>query len=140
MAAPRGKLGPVAERPIESPTPRLPRVLVVEDEPQVRQFLDDLLTEDGFDVATAGDGQEALGVFRQGRFDLVLTDLRMPGMDGLELSEHLLMTSPRLPIVMLTAFGSAVEHQAEARGIALLHKPVAADELVQVIRTALARR
>lgn len=123
---------------IESPTARSLRILVVEDEPQVRQFLEDLLVEDGFEVEAASDGRQALELFHPERFQLVLTDLKMPVMDGWELSEHLLMRAPRLPILMLTAFGEAVEHQAQARGIVLLHKPVATAELLRAVRNALA--
>jgi CheY-like chemotaxis protein len=128
----------VAAHAIDSPFSRSPCILVVDDEAQVRQFLEDLLTENGFDVKTAGDGREALGALTQERFDLVLTDLKMPGMDGWEMSEHLLVRYPRLPIVMLTGFGTAIEHQAQSRGIPLLHKPVDAVELIRTIRKALA--
>lgn len=123
---------------IESPTEPSPRVLVVEDEPQVRQFLQDLLTENGFEVEAASDGREALERFGPERFQLVLTDFKMPVMDGWELSEHLLMRAPRLPIIMLTAFGTAIEHQAQARGITLFHKPVATADLLRAVRDALA--
>jgi DNA-binding NtrC family response regulator len=128
----------VPDHSIDSPFPRVPRLLVVDDESQVREFLKDRLTEDGFDVQTASDGREALGVLTRERFDLVLTDLKMPGMDGWDLSEHMLVRYPHLPIVMLTGYGTAIEHQAQCRGIALLHKPVDAVDLTRTIRNALA--
>jgi CheY-like chemotaxis protein len=128
----------VPDHSIDSPFSRSPHILVVDDEAQVREFLKDLLTEDGFDVTTARDGGEALGLLTRERFDLVLTDLKMPGMDGWELSEHLLVRYPRLPIVMLTGYGTAIEHQAQSRGIPLLPKPVDAVQLTRTIRNALA--
>lgn len=127
------------DQALESPTPRPLRVLVVDDEPQVRLLLEEVLAADGFDVEGASDGREALTVFHQRRPDLLLTDLKMPGMDGWELSEHVRMIAPRLPIVIFTAFGTAFEHQAQARGVVLLHKPMSTAELIRVIRGLLAR-
>ena len=61
------------------------RVLVVDDEPNLRKVLDTLLTRSGFEVVTAPDGKEGQIVLQRGGIDLLMTDIRMPRMDGLEL-------------------------------------------------------
>ena len=79
-------------------------ILVVDDDPAIRFTLEELLRTDGHVVATAENGEEALE--RATDADLVLTDLAMPGMDGLALLRALAKTRPALPVIMLTAFGS----------------------------------
>jgi two-component system KDP operon response regulator KdpE len=77
------------------------RVLVADDEPAIRKVVRDALEREGHEVATAIDGREALERFEQGAFDLVITDLAMPHVDGLELVKELRRRSP-LPILVLT--------------------------------------
>lgn len=80
------------------------RVLVVDDEPYVCDALKMMLSIDGHEVVTAGGGSEALGLFDQGHFDLVITDYSMPGMKGDELAAALKSRSPGLPVIMITAY------------------------------------
>ena len=77
------------------------RILVADDEPAIRKVVRDALEREGHDVVTALDGQEALERFDEGAFDLVVTDLAMPRVDGLELVKELRRRSP-LPILVLT--------------------------------------
>ena len=69
-------------------------VLVVEDEPPIRTMLAQYLGRQGYEVATASDGREALGVLRSRSFDLVMSDVRMPGMDGIELLHEIVRAYP----------------------------------------------
>ncbi|MFN7142198.1 MAG: sigma-54-dependent transcriptional regulator, partial [Myxococcota bacterium] len=88
------------------------RVLVVDDEPSIRKVLQAHLGRDGHAVETAGDGAEAIDRLAGEPFDLVITDLKMPGVGGLELLAHVRQNLPGLPLIVITAHGtvdSAVE-------------------------------
>ncbi|MFM8561126.1 MAG: response regulator [Solirubrobacterales bacterium] len=79
-----------------------PRILLVDDEQSVQELLSYPLRKDGYEVVQAGDGKEALKLFGESRFDLVILDVMMPQMDGLECCRRLRASSP-VPIIMLTA-------------------------------------
>ena len=117
------------------------RILVVDDEPNARTALAEILKEEGYQVETAADGFKGLARAEEFSPDLVLTDLKMPGMDGVELLRKLRQHAPELPVVLMTAFG-AVETAVSAmrEGAAdYLTKPLNTDELVLVIARALER-
>ncbi|MFC1573112.1 response regulator, partial [Candidatus Eisenbacteria bacterium] len=90
----------------ESPNARGFRVLVVDDEAEIRRSLEDLLCEEGYEVATAGSGSEALEAFEAGAFHLVITDLRMPPPDGLQLLRKIKERWPETEVILLTAFAT----------------------------------
>ena len=81
------------------------RILVAEDEKNIREGLKDALELDGHEVASAEDGSEALKRFHKGDIDLVITDLKMPGLSGEELLEKVLVESPGTPVLFLPATG-----------------------------------
>ena len=81
------------------------RALVADDEPLAREFLAESLGARGIEVVTAADGDEALRRFGERDFDLVVSDLRMPGKDGLELLERVRERAPEVPFVLVTAHG-----------------------------------
>jgi len=118
------------------------RILVVDDEANARTALAEILRTEGYGVETAADGFKALGRFAEFDPDLVLTDLKMPGMDGLELLRKVRETDSEIAVVLMTAFG-AVETAVEAmrQGAAdYLTKPLNMDELLVVLERALERR
>ena len=122
------------------------RVLVVDDELSMREFLAILLGREGYDVALASSGEEALETLAQEPFDLMLTDLSMPGIDGMELVKRIrggeIAPVQDLPIVMVTAYGttaSAVEAMKVGANDYVL-KPFNNDELLIVLRKALGHR
>jgi len=78
------------------------RILVVDDDGDIRKVIANLLRFMGFDVALAGNGIEALAVFVENSFDLVVTDLQMPAMDGSQLAQLVKERSPNTPVIMLT--------------------------------------
>lgn len=80
------------------------RILVVDDEPSLREFLRQLLEAKGWEVSTAEGGKEALELFRERPTWIVLTDLRMPGMDGIELCGLLRRERPSACVVAMTAY------------------------------------
>jgi len=82
------------------------RVLVVDDEPKICQFLETLLRRDGHEVTTTLSGEEGLRRLRSGTYSLVITDLKMPGMDGFELISHIHELDDEIPIVVITGYAT----------------------------------
>ena len=114
-------------------------ILIVEDEPLLRQNLAELLTEEGYDVHQAGDGKEAYDAILDQQVDLVLSDIRMPNMDGVELLGRLKQAAPQTPVIIMTAYGtveSAVEAMRSGAHDYLL-KPVNFDEVLLKIERAI---
>ncbi|MEO1337976.1 MAG: response regulator, partial [Myxococcota bacterium] len=81
-------------------------ILVADDEANLRKVLAATLRKEGYEVLTAADGAEALQLLDRDRVDVLLTDLRMPRIDGMELLNRALETHPSLPVVILTAHGT----------------------------------
>ena len=119
-----------------------PRILVVEDEPEVRGFVTDALSVFGYDVTAAGTADEALAAASRMRFDLVLSDLRLPGLRGWDFVVKLRTTDATLPVIMLT--GSSPDDADLRRvceaGIPVLHKPVQLAQLQAALGAALRGR
>jgi DNA-binding NtrC family response regulator len=114
-------------------------ILVVDDDPSLRRVLQVQLEQEGYKVAAAASGQQTLSILQVRSFDLVITDLKMPGMSGLELLKHARSQYPQTPIIVLTAFGTvdtAVEAM-KAGAYDYLTKPVHPDEMSLVVRRAL---
>jgi len=91
------------------------RILVVEDEPEIQEFLSAYLRHEGYGVSTAGDGIEAMDRFRSGQYDLVLLDILLPKIDGFSVCE-LIRRESAVPIIMLTALDGEPE---QIRGVDL---------------------
>lgn len=116
-------------------------ILVVDDERAQREILEMILSSEGYDVTTASSGEAALKLAKEKRFDLVLTDLKMTGMDGIELLQRLLTLDSSIIVILLTAHGS-IESAKEAlrRGAYdYLEKPYDRDQLLDTTRRALGR-
>jgi two-component system response regulator HydG len=122
--------------------PDTARLLVADDDPAVRQSLERALTREGYEVVLAPDGQTALERLREGRIDLVLSDLKMPGLTGLELLREARTVAPDVDVIMLTAFGTVEEAVRAMKDGArdFLTKPFQRGQLVRVIRQALEHR
>lgn len=113
-------------------------VLVVEDEPRLRDLLASVIPEMGFDVSLARSGEEALRTLAQQPHDILLVDLHLPGMDGIELLEKVREQDARIQAIILTAYGSL---DAARRAIHLevadfLQKPCPLNELEQALDRA----
>ena len=116
-------------------------LLVADDDPAVRQSLERTLTREGYAVVLAPDGQAALERLRAGGIDLVLTDLKMPGLTGLEFLARA-RRAPDVDFILLTAFGT-VEEAVKAMkdgAIDFITKPFQRAQLIKVVRQALERR
>ncbi len=118
---------------------RRPKVLVVDDVRSVRETVCEILEEGGFEAEQANCSSEALELMHRSKYDLVVTDLKMPGCDGLELLEEMKKRSIKCPVIVLTSFGSFCSRvKAIARG-AFMHidKPFKADRLLTAAVKAL---
>ena len=122
--------------------PERKQILVVDDEPNLRRVLSAQLERDGYDIHVAEDGEEALGVLREHHIDLVITDLRMPKLDGMELLRRVVELDDQLPVVMLTAHGT-VDNAVEALktgAFDYITKPFDQVEVRTIVRKALRTR
>jgi two-component system response regulator AtoC len=122
--------------------PEKKQVLIVDDEPNLRKILSAQLSRDGYDVLTAEDGEQGLQALRDHHIDLVITDLKMPKVDGMTLLREALREEPQLPIVMITAHGT-VDTAVEALktgAFDYLTKPFDKDEVRQIVAKALKTR
>ena len=119
------------------------RILIADDEPGILEFIADTLEFDGHEVTTASDGMQAARALEQQSFALLVTDLRMPGLDGMSLLKKVRAEQPETEVIVLTAFGS-VNTAVEAMKIGafdFLQKPISGpDELSLIVSRALERR
>lgn len=116
-------------------------ILVVDDEQRQREIYRDILLDEGYETDTASSGQAALRLVAQKRFDLVLTDLNLTGMTGIELLTEILQTDPTVAIVLITGYPS-IESAIDAtrRGVyQYLEKPVDRSRLLEVVNDAFTR-
>ena len=104
----------------------LRKVLVVDDDAVVRKSFDRVLSGKGYAVITAESGEEALRRLNEEKYDIVYSDIRMPGMSGLEVAEKIKARQPWIPVVIITGYGTDIaEERAKAAGVAnFLHKPL----------------
>ncbi len=118
------------------------RILVVDDEPANREVLEKILSREGYSVIHAAGGEEALAALRQSPFDLMLTDLRMPRMDGVELLRASRLVVPDLEVILMTAHGTVEVAVAAMKEGAydFLTKPIKRYELLRSIEKTLEKR
>ncbi len=120
------------------------RVLVAEDDALFAATVDDYLTEQGYCVTVSPDGQAALETAGQLKIAALLTDLRMPRLDGRALVRRLRAICPKLPVVVMTGYApsdwrSTLQHEGEGP-LVLLDKPIRLDNLLGALREVLAGR
>ncbi len=118
------------------------RILVVDDELSMREFLSILLEREGYDVAVAGSAEEALRMMESALFDMVLSDVNMPGLSGIELLARIKEKSPETAVLMLTAY-SAADQAVEAMKLGAydyIGKPFKNEEIKQLVKNALEKQ
>jgi DNA-binding NtrC family response regulator len=117
-------------------------VLVVDDEEVARTFCADALTELGFDVGSAESAEQALAMLSGGQFDIVLADVRMPGMSGLDLLQAVRETYPEIDVVMMTGYGtiSSAVQAIKQGAYDYLTKPLKLDDLKRVFQRLVERQ
>ena len=117
----------------------MPAILIVEDEPKMLRLLELNLTEEGYTTHTASDAETGLNTLRQEKIDLVVTDLRLPGMDGLEFLQAVKRVDARIPVIVMTAYGTvetAVEAMKAGASDYVL-KPFSLEEMKLIVRKEL---
>ncbi|MCC6364039.1 MAG: sigma-54-dependent Fis family transcriptional regulator [Bryobacterales bacterium] len=115
-------------------------ILIVDDEPVVRESLEQWFADEGYQVQTAANGKEALAALARRPFDVALLDIKMPGMDGMELQGRLKEADPSLPVIIMTGY-AAVETAVRALkqgAYDYITKPVDPDELSHAVGNAIA--
>ena len=114
------------------------KILVVDDDSLSRQNITRFLSEDGHSVEQAADGSEALELLKSGHFDLVLSDILMPKINGYAVIEFVHSTLPDTSVLLMTAYGGT--RPASSRGVEIVMKPINLDELCAAIRRLLAKK
>jgi len=114
-------------------------ILIVDDDPGQRSLLTTFLTSQGFRPTTVSSGEEALSELKAGAFKMMISDVRMPGMTGLETLKHARALHPSLPVLLVTAYADVKDAVGAMRDGALnyLEKPIDLDELLSSVRQAL---
>jgi len=118
------------------------RILVVDDEESMCQYLSILLEKEGYEVGTANSGADALRLMEEKPFDVVMTDIQMPRMDGIQLLKGIKGIDPLTPVIMLTAFASerSAIDAVNLGAFSYLQKHTKNDEIKMVVRNAMALR
>ena len=117
-----------------------PKILLVDDNAVVRDMLVDLVGSLGYVADAASGGTEALALFDRNRYDIVLTDLLMPGMSGWEVLAAVRQRDPRMPVVIITGTPAVGDPRASQPGVAVLKKPVDVKALDETIKEKLTHR
>ena len=126
---------------VEVPSPKA-RILAVDDEPVILDSFRKILVLAGFSVDTVETGQEALSLVRKNDYDFVFTDLKMPGMDGLDVAKGVHHLRPDIDIAIITGYGT-IESAVDAMrfgAVDYVQKPFTEDELVEFTKKCLFRR
>ncbi|NWF92648.1 MAG: PAS domain S-box protein [Syntrophaceae bacterium] len=137
---PGRKEGPVAPAPPQKG--RAARILVIDDEETVRNILSHILVQMNHQVSAAKDGEEGIRLFKEREFDLVLTDLGMPGISGWEVGKSVKKISPQTPVGMITGWGLELDHaRMKESGIDfVISKPFQFDQILRAVDQALASK
>jgi len=116
------------------------RILVVDDDPIIGKSFERVLGGKGYAVITAANGEEALRKLGTEEYDLLYTDIKMPGMSGLDVAERVKASQPWLPVVIITGYGTeAGEARAQAAGVsAFLSKPLSPEMIIGTTEMTLA--
>jgi len=117
------------------------KLLIADDEPKLRDLLANILTQDGVEIVKAASGEEALKLIVQDPPNLVIADVKMPGLNGLELLQQIRARNLSTGVFLLTGYDDdAIEQQAKDLGaLGIIHKPPMFAEVRQLIRDALAK-
>ncbi len=118
------------------------RILVIDDEELVRGILADILSQSRHQVVAAANGEEGIRLFREEKFDMVLTDLGMPGMSGWEVCKEIRKIDPDIPVGMITGWGAEVSRKKrEEHGVDfVLSKPFDLEQILNVVVEAMSSK
>ncbi len=118
------------------------KILVVDDEEGARELFFSILSDEGYDITLANNGEEALARFKSDAYDLVVTDIKMPVMDGLQLLQEIRKTGSKTDVIMVTAYGEVESYlKAMSLGAAeYINKPIRIKELKRIVHKVLTER
>ena len=119
----------------------MPKILIIDDEKSIRNTLKEILTYEGYEVTEAQDGMEGLKFVEKDKFDIILSDIKMPKMDGIEVLEKLQEISPETPVVMISGHGN-IDTAVEAirkGAFDYISKPLDLNRMLVTIRNAMDR-
>jgi two-component system response regulator (stage 0 sporulation protein F) len=118
------------------------KILVVDDEEGARELFNTILSDEGYAVTLAISGEDALSRLKEDAFDLVVTDIKMPGMDGLQLLQEIRKSGARSDVIMVTAYGEVESYlKAMSLGAAeYINKPIRIKELKRIVHKVLTER
>jgi DNA-binding response OmpR family regulator len=118
------------------------RIMIIDDSEEMRSLLKDFLEEEGFEIDSVGNGVDALGKLSREYFDLVVTDIRMPGLSGLDILPKIRRLNPGAPIIVMTAYGSDnLKRRSLERGATIyLEKPIRLSQLRTTICELILRK
>lgn len=131
---PRDRATPTAEYSTERPT----RILIIDDDRYVRMLLCDLLTTWGYEADAAADGVQGLALFGRGGYDVVLTDLAMSNLSGLDVAASVRHLDPAVSLIMFTAFNGEFDGAERRLRFTVLRKPLEIDGLRRALQDTLA--
>ncbi|MBI4791048.1 MAG: response regulator [Chloroflexi bacterium] len=132
--APKAEAAPVSVRTV--------RILIVDDEPTVRDIVAKFLAFRGYQVAVADSGYDGIAAFKRARFDLVVTDLGMPGMSGWEVAREVKRLRPQTLVVLMTGWAADLDQEkVKESGVDhIVHKPFNVDDVLTLVNEAVALR
>ena len=116
-------------------------ILIIDDEKAIRKTLSEILSYEGYKIEEASDGEEGLKKFRDKTYDVVLCDIKMPKLDGLEFLDKARDTNPDVPVIMISGHGT-IETAVEATKIgaqSFLEKPITMVKLLKAVEAGLSR-
>lgn len=116
------------------------RILIAEDEPAVRDFVTRALERAGHEVVAVADGEKAVTALAQGAFDMLLTDIVMPGMDGIALALKATSVQPGIKVLMMSGYAEERRraHNLESLVHRVIAKPFSLDDITRAVREVLA--
>ena len=111
-------------------------ILIIEDEPLIRETMAEILSLEGHKSTLAADGDEGIELFMEGAYDIVFTDLTMPGLSGWEVTRAIKQHHGELPVVIITGWEASIDQsEIDESGVAgVLPKPFKIDELLGIVR------
>jgi CheY-like chemotaxis protein len=116
-----------------------PKVMVVDDDPEMRLTLEGIIEDEGFDVRSASDGLQAIRMAEECTFDLIFMDIKMPGINGVDAYREIKKASPTSVVVMMTGFslGELIKEALEEGVYAVLYKPFDVPQIIDIVRGVL---
>jgi len=115
------------------------KILVVDDEEGARELFHTILSDEGYDITLANNGEEALNLFNRDKFNLVITDIKMPVMDGLQLLQEIRKAGSKTDVIMVTAYGEVETYlkSMSLGAVEYINKPIRLKELKRIVHKVL---